>query len=107
MALRSQKQLMAELDRMNGRRIAEIGEKFQEGVVGPLVDTVKAAKSLKGLLRALGPGLVKRMDTAGLEDAVADTMIQAGLIGRVSALPRRKDEGGRRKDEGGMMKDGS
>lgn len=93
MALRDQKRLMAEMDRMNGRRVAKIAKTYRANVVGPLVSRIKKAKSPKDLLKQLGPGLVKAMNTAALEDAIEDTQVQMKLIGRASAMPRRMKNG--------------
>ena len=88
MALNSQKRLMGEMDRMNGRRVAKIARQYRSDVVGPLVKRIERGKSLKGLLKQLGPGLIEEMNAAALEEAIADTEVQMKVIGRVSVLPQ-------------------
>lgn len=95
MALRDQKRLMAELDRMNGKRVAKIARSYRQNVIAPVVGRIKKAKSPKGLLKQLGPGLVKEMNAAALEDAIEDNQVQMACIGRATAMPgkRMKAEG--------------
>jgi len=90
MGVKDQKKILAEMDRMNGRRVAALGKRYKENVIGPMVAAIKKAKSPKDLLKRLGPGLVKKMDATVLEEAVADTTVQASLIGRATAMPRGK-----------------
>ncbi len=85
MDLRSQKQVMAELDRMNGARLGRMAKQYRKQTIAPLMGAVGKAKSLKGLLRNLNGSLVKRMDTGALETALAETDVQSALIGRVTA----------------------
>jgi len=88
--VKRQTQVLAEMERMAGKTVGKMAGGYQRRTVGPLAARIKKAKSLKGLLRQLGPGLLKEMDSKPLENALADAEVQSGLIGRVSALPRRK-----------------
>ncbi len=85
MDLRSQKQVMAELDRMNGVRLGRMAKQYRKKTIGPLMGVVGKAKSVKGLLRSLNGSLVRRMDTSALETALVETDVQSALIGRVTA----------------------
>lgn len=81
---------MAEMERMGGRRIGAISQRYRAGVIDPLVTRVRQAKSIAGVLQALGPGLARDMDDTAVADALADTMVQSAMIGRVTALPRQR-----------------
>ena len=87
MAVRRQTQVIAALDGMAGRAMGRIGRPYRRNVVGPLVSEIKEARSVKELLARLGPGTVEKMDTTVLEQSLANTDVQAGGIGFVSALP--------------------
>jgi hypothetical protein len=86
------------MDRMNGKVIGGMATDYQSAVVRPMVDRVKKAKSLKGLLRQLGPGLVREMDTGVVETALGETANATTAIGIVSAQPKshRRGRGERR-----------
>ncbi len=90
MALSSQKQVMAGLDKLAGRALGRASDDYRREVVRPLVGRINNAQSLKGLLRQLGPGLVREMKTDRFELGLAQTMTQAALVGRTSATPREQ-----------------
>ena len=87
MAVRRQTQILAELEHLAGRRVGSMARDYRRAVIGPLVGRIKRAKSLKGLLRQLGPGLLGEMRSEAFEQAIADNEVQSALIGRVSAMP--------------------
>ena len=84
---------------MAGRALGKAAAEHQRGAVGKIARRSERAKSLRGLLAQLGPGLLREMDSKPLEEALADAEVQSALIGRTSALPRGmvKAEGGTRK----------
>ena len=88
MPLDNQKAVMAGMDLLAGKAVRRLGKGYQRGVVGPMVRQLKNAKSLEELLRHLGPTLLREMDSAELEETLADAQVQAGLIGRTTARPR-------------------
>ena len=77
------------MDRHNGRRVARITKDYRVNVVGPMVTRIKKAKSVEGLLKQLGAGCVREMDSFILEDEIAGARVQMGAIGRASALPKQ------------------
>jgi len=88
MPLRTQKQVMANLDKLNGKAMRAVGEEYRAGVIAPLVEVLNAAGDGQAAMRMLNAGLLRRMDADALEQAVAETQVQSALIGRVSALPK-------------------
>lgn len=90
MALSSQKQVLTAMDIMAGRAMGRVAREHQRGAVSKIGERAKKAKSLKGLLRQLGPGLLREMDSKPLEKALADAEVVSGLIGRTSARPRQR-----------------
>ena len=74
---------------MNARRLGRIAKRYDRETLGPLVRAIRSAGGLKDLQRRLGPGLFRKMKTGALEEAMTDASVQAGLIGRVSAMPKR------------------
>lgn len=84
---------MVELDKLNGRVVAGLSGGYQSSVIRPMVARIKKARSVKGLLRQLGAGLLGEMDAGELETALGDVTVQGKLIGRASARPRMKAEG--------------
>lgn len=86
--LRTQKAVIANLDRTSGGHMRRAAKQYRTGVVEPLVEVLKTAGSGQEALRHLNAGLLFRMDARALETAVADASVQSALIGRASALPR-------------------
>ncbi|HUU45353.1 MAG TPA: hypothetical protein VM118_06430 [Acidobacteriota bacterium] len=93
MAVRSQVKAIAELERTAGKRVAGIATRYRADTIGPLVKAIKGARGEKEALKRLGPALLKAMDATALAEAAHADMVQAKLIGRVSAKPKgKKDE---------------
>ena len=90
MPLSSQKQVMAGLDKLAGRALRRASDDYRAEVVRPMVSGIKKAKSFKGLMRQLGPGLLRRMKTERFERNVSETLTQAELVGRTAGLPRSR-----------------
>jgi len=89
MPLRTQKAVMANLDRrVSGGHMRRAAKQYRAGVVEPLVEVLKGSQSANEALRRLNVDLFRRMDGRGLETAIADANVQSGLIGRASALPK-------------------
>lgn len=97
MAARRQTQVMAELVRTAGRALGKVASSYQSSVVRPIRGRVRKAKSAKGLLQALGAGLVREMDEGPLAEAMTEASAAATGVGMLSALPRGmvKAESGR------------
>jgi len=94
MGLRTQKQVLAELDGMSGRQMNRAADDYVREIVEPLVEELKSSQSSGGALDGLGARMLRRMKSGGLERAVADASVQSAMIGRVSALPKGpRDEG--------------
>jgi phage gp29-like protein len=89
--LNNQKQVMAGLDKLAGRSLGAASGVYRRNVVDPLVDTIANARGIKDLQRRLGASLLKRMDTTEFEENVAQALVQAELIGRTTATPRKKE----------------
>ena len=85
----SKKQVLAGLDKRAGRALGKSSKDYRREVVRPMVGRIKKSKSLKGLLRQLGPGLLREMKTDRFETGLAETLNQAELIGAASATPRK------------------
>lgn len=85
---RNQKQVMAGLDLMSGRAIGALAKSHQRDVERPIAAAIGKAKGNKDLLRRLNASLFRTMDTSKLETTMTDHFVQAGLIGRVTAMPR-------------------
>ena len=90
MGLRTQKAVMVHLDSLAAGHARKAAEGYRLKTVGPLVEGLKGAKSSREAMERLDAELLKRMDAAALETAVANDYVQAGLIGRASALPGTK-----------------
>jgi len=91
MALRTQKAVIANLDRTSGGHMRRAAKRYRAGVVEPLVEVLKGSQSANEALRRLNVGLFHRLNGAALFDALVDAEIQSALIGRASALPARKN----------------
>jgi len=91
--LRTQKAVIANLDRTSGGHMRRAAKQYRAGVVEPLVETLKGSQSAEQALRMLNAGLFRRMDSAALETAVADANVQSAMIGRASALPTKRRNG--------------
>lgn len=89
MALKRQKQVMAANDLLAGRAMRSAAEDYRREVLRPIVAAIKKAKTLSGLKRAIGPGLLRRMKTKRFEDKLAAVMTQAAVNGVISATPRQ------------------
>jgi hypothetical protein len=91
-APRTLREVNAALEVLNGRRARRVRRSGYGGqTIGPLVEAIEStdgAEGADGLLRALGPGLYRRMRTEALEEELAAQEIQAALIGRTAARPR-------------------
>lgn len=92
MPLQRQQQVLDGLDDLAGRAMRRASRRYRQSVVAPMITAMDRAASPAGLLRALGPSLFRRMDTNDVEDALADCMTQAELIGEVSATPQGDTE---------------
>lgn len=90
MPLRSQKQVMVNLDRMSGLHMKRAGKRYREETIEPLLNAIRNAGSGQEALQRLGPSMLHRMDSTALEEAVTDDHVQAALVGRASALPRER-----------------
>ena len=101
MALTRQTQVLGELEHLAGKAAGNAAKAYRKGVIGPMVGRIKKAKSVKGLLRQLGPGLLRAMDSSAVEKALEQSSAPAIGVGAVSATPkegrkkRRSDEGGK------------
>lgn len=92
MALKTQKAVIANLDRTGGGHMRRAAKEYRRETLGPLVEVLKVAGDGRAALMMLNAGLLRRMDAAALETAVADADVQSGLIGRASALPPKRGE---------------
>ena len=99
MALRTQKAVIANLDRTSGGHMRRAAKRYRAETIGPLVEVVKTAGNGQEALRRLGPGLLARMNGEALEMAIVDADVQSAMIGRVSALPPKRGEVRSRKSE--------
>ena len=88
--LRTQKQVVVNLDKLAAGHMRKAAESYRRQTVGPLVEELKSAKSVKDALKRMDAELVKRMDGMALETAGAEDYVQSALIGRASALPTKK-----------------
>jgi len=88
MALKTQKAVMANLDRMNGTRMQRAAKAYRKETIGPMLEALETAGDGQEALQHLNAGLLRRMDSAALEEAVADDAVQSAIIGRASALPK-------------------
>jgi len=86
--LRTQKAVMVNLDKLSAGHMRKAAADYRRQTVGPLVKTVKAASSAKEALDRMDAELLQSMKSWALEEAVSDDYVQAGLIGRASALPK-------------------
>lgn len=94
MSLRTQTAVMNNLDRMAGRRIAAMQDRYRAKTLAPLVDVLEGAKSAAEALARLDGALLERMDVEPLADTLADNEVQTALIGRASALKKSKAQVG-------------
>jgi len=90
MPLRNQKQIMAGMDRMAGKAMRRNARAYRAATIGPLVDLISGAQSADDALARLNASVLVRMGTEPVAEAVEQTRVQAGLIGRVSAIPRKR-----------------
>ena len=101
MPLRSHKGVLAGIDKLAGRALGRAAKEYRRASIDPLLAAVEKAKSLEGVKRALSAQRLKDMDVEPIAEALATAGINAALIGRTAATPKRmKAEGGKRKDEG-------
>lgn len=94
MAARRQTQVIAELKRTADRALGKAAKHYRRDVIDPLLAGIRTAKSPEGLLQQLGPGLVRKMDTASVADAMTEAAVTATGVGMVSAMPK---EGAKRR----------
>ena len=87
MPVTRQTQVLGELEHLAGRRLGKAAKAYRRDTIGPMVSRIKAAKSVKGLLRQLGPGLLRDMDSGAVEKALTETDVQTAAIGRTTARP--------------------
>lgn len=92
MPLRSQKQVMVQLDRMNGRTLRRAKDAYVRHTLGPLVAAIRDSAHAEHALGKLGAAMLRQMDSADMERIVADAGVQSGLIGRASALPKAESK---------------
>jgi len=88
--LRTQKAVIANLDRTSGGHMRRAAKQYRTGVVEPVVEVLKVAGDGQAALMMLNGGLLRRMNAAALEMAIADANVQSAMIGRASALPATK-----------------
>lgn len=86
MALRSQKAVLANLDRMAGRRIRRMSRAYREKTLGPLAAMLERSGTAQEALSMLNGGLLRQMDTVPLADAIEQHEVQTQCIGRATAL---------------------
>jgi len=79
---------MVNLDKLAAGHVNRAAKGYRRQTVGPLVEALKGAKSTREAMERLDGVLLRRMDATALETAVSDDYVQAGLIGRASALPK-------------------
>lgn len=91
MALRSQRAVLANLDRMAGRRIRRMSRAYKEETLGPLVDAILTTESAEDAEKMLGGELLKKMATKPLADAIEAHEVQTGCIGRTTAVRRPRN----------------
>lgn len=88
MPLRNQKAILAGNDLLGDLAVKKIAPRYREETLGPLALTIELSRSPEEAMQRLNAGLVRTMRTTALENAIAETEFQAGLIGRVAATPR-------------------
>ncbi len=88
MPLKTQKQVMANLDRMNGKAVRRVRERYRDETLGPLVNVIRGAGNAAAALLRLDEATLRTMDASALEEVITESSVQCGLIGRASALPR-------------------
>jgi hypothetical protein len=79
---------MVGTEKLAGRGLRRAAGGYKTGVVRPLVERIAKARGPKEAIKLLGAGLLKEMDTGELEEALGDVSVQAGMIGRATALPK-------------------
>jgi len=90
MALRSQRQVLGHLERMNRKAVRRMVGRYRDGVIGPLLEAVESAEDAEDAKRSLGGELLRRMDLDAVGEAAAGAMVQSALIGRTTAVHRDK-----------------
>jgi len=86
MALKSQRAVLANLDRMAGKRIARMGRAYRKETLGPLVEAIQSADSADAALEMLDSAMLRRMAIDPLADAIEEHEVQTACIGRATAL---------------------
>lgn len=86
MALRSQRAVLANLDRMSGRRMRRMTSQYRTETLGPLASTIDAARSPEEALAMLNGALLRSMATEPLAGAISEHDVQTQCIGRTAAL---------------------
>jgi len=84
-ALRSQRQVLGHLERMNRKAVRRMTRRYREDVIGPLREALESAESAEDAERRMNGALLRRMDATPVAEAAAGAMVQSGLIGRTTA----------------------
>jgi len=95
MPLTTQKAVMVNLDKLAAGHMRKAAADYRRQIVGRMVEALQGSPSAKGALETLDAGLLKRMVSMALETAISDDYVQAGLIGRASALPKSEVRNGK------------
>jgi hypothetical protein len=82
--IRKQSDALDRLDLLERRVIRKMAPKYKQGVQAPIVKAIDGAKSIEGLLAALGPSVARKMDAGVVADALADTITQVSYLGAVA-----------------------
>lgn len=93
MPLRNHKAVMAGVEMLEGRAVKRMGKAYRERTIGPLVEVLQRANGFEDLQSQISNSLLTRMDTSVVANAVAETGVQAALIGRTAAMPLKKPRG--------------
>ncbi len=87
MAIRNQKQLQVAQERSNSQAIGRMAKGYRRDIA-PLLTAMENAKSPEGLLRAMGPGLLKKMGTEATTEALGVESLKAAAAGVASGTPK-------------------
>jgi hypothetical protein len=82
--IRKQSDALKRLDLLERRVIRKMAPDYKLGVQTPIVKAIEGAKSVKGLLAALGPSVARKMDAGVVADALSATITQASYLGAVA-----------------------
>lgn len=99
MALRNQRAVLANLDRMAGKRIRRMAARYREETLAPLVRALHSADSADAALEMLDSAMLRRMAIDPLADAIEAHEVQTACIGRATAI---RHEATKRRSHGAM-----